>query len=175
MLPTRVLALVCGCLPLLASVANAKVGPSPIGRLAEASDLIVLAKIQSVSGQPSGLDRRAKATVTEVWKGPGAASVEFLASPTWTCDISNAEPGEAVLLFLSKEKEAGWVISSAGRGRMPLVTRGGKTYVTPFVDVILPPGTPSIASPAGSSGGFDRAVELDTVRDLVKRAIRDKR
>lgn len=90
--------------------------------------------------------------MTEVWKGPKTASVEFLASPTWVCDISDAKPDETVLLFLGKGKEAGWVINCAGRGRLPLRSLDGKTYVT-FAGVILPPGTPSITVPVGSDGG----------------------
>ena len=167
----NVLALLCGCQFLLsASEAGAKVAPTSFVRLAESSDLIVLAKVDSVTGKPSDPGRRAKATVTEVWKGPKVATVEFHASSTWTCDITDAKPGETVLLFLSKGKGAGWVLNASGRGRMPLRTVDGKTYVTPFADVILPPGTPAIAAPPGSAGGFERAVELDAARDLVKAA-----
>ena len=167
-----IFAFVCGCQLLLsASEAGAKVAATSFARLAESSDLIVLAKVDSVTGKPSDPGRRAEATVTEVWKGPEVATVEFHAYRTWTCDISDAKPGETVLLFLSKEKEKGdgWVINAAGRGRMPLRTVDGKTYVTPFADVILPPGTPAIAAPAG---GYGRSVGLDAARDLVKAAIR---
>ena len=171
----KVFALAFGCSLLLpGSEAGAIIETPTIAELAKTSDVIVLARVESVTGHPSDLDRRAKATVTEVWKGPKTASVEFLASPTWVCDISDAKPDETVLLFLVKGKEAGWVINWAGRGRRPLRSLDGKTYVS-CAGVILPPGTPSITGPVGSEGGFDRAVELDTVQNLVMRAIRDKK
>ena len=70
--------------------------------------------------------------------------VEFLASPTWTCDISEARDGEAVLLFLCKSKHSrSYVIAHSGHGRMPLRQVNGKNYVD-ISEIRLPDGTPTI-------------------------------
>src|SRR6185436_10184347 len=84
-----------------ATAVSAKVAKISFDELIQQSELIVIAKVESVSKPLIG-KRYAKAKVTEVWKGNGAEQVKFLASPTWTCDISNAEKGETVLLFLIK-------------------------------------------------------------------------
>src|SRR4051794_22351806 len=110
-----------GCYLLLsASQAHADVRPPRIAQLAERSELTVLAKVESVSGREGDEIRRARATVMEVWKGPKVNTVEYLVSPTFMCDISHADRGETVLLFLAKNKGGVWYIVWAGRGRMPL-------------------------------------------------------
>ena len=161
-----IIAIVCGCqLLICASEAGAKVAATSFARLAVSSDLIVLAKVDSVTGKPSDPGRRAEATVRKSGSLE-VATVDFDAYRTWTCDISDAKPGESVLLFLSEEKGAGWVINAAGlAGQLPLRTVDGKAYVTPFADVILPPGTPATAAPAGSAGGYERSVELARRRE----------
>jgi hypothetical protein len=132
-------------------------------------ELIVVAKVESVSSPLIG-KRYAKARVTEAWKGTNAATVEFLASPTWTCDISEAKKGETVLLFLTKsDKSRSYAIAHSGRGRMPLRTVAGKSYATFWPGVIFPADTPTIDGPE-PKWDFIRSVEVTLLRDLVKKA-----
>jgi hypothetical protein len=142
--------------------------------LADEGELIVLAKVESVTGQPGDENRRAKAMVKEVWKGAKVDSVEYRVSPTFVCDISYAKQGETVLLFLVKEG-TGWGIAWVGRGRMPMKKIDGKEYLTHFVDVIFPAGTPHAKSPEKSDGEFDQAVELSIVKELVRKEIDKKK
>ena len=100
-----------------------------------------------LKGQVIG-KRYAKAKVAEVWKGTPTERVEFLASRTWTCDISEAKKGETVLLFLIKSnKSRSYAIAHSGRGRMPLRAVEGKSYATFWLDVRLPKDTPTIDGP----------------------------
>jgi hypothetical protein len=148
--------------------------PPKLAQLATTSDVIVLAKVESVTGQPAEEGRRATAQVLEAWKGEKVERVEYLASPTFACDIADAKVGERVLLFLEREEDTGWVIAWAGRGRMPLISRDGKEYASAFGDVIFPEGTPEIAIPEAEEDGFDWAVELTLVRQLVSKALEEK-
>jgi len=152
---------------LTATQSFAKVAYVQFSDLVASCDLIVLAKVESVSSPLIGR-KYAKARVTEVWKGTNAAMVEFLASPTWTCDISEARKGETVLLFLAKSKKSrSYAIAHSGRGRLPLRTVDGKSYATFWSDVILPNGTPTIDGPE-PQWNFIRSVEVAALRDIVK-------
>lgn len=154
--------------------ADARIVPPRVDELARKSELIIVAKVQSVSGKPGDDDRRAKATVSEVWKGPKATTVEYHASPTWACDIADAEPGETVLLFLTDNEQGCWRIAWVGRGRMPVKSLKGRDYATPFMDVIFPKETQSIPVREGDDNGFDRAYELAAVKKLVRKAVDGK-
>lgn len=160
-----------------ASRADALVIPPKLSQLAQGSELIVLARVESVRelAVPGEYTAWATATVTEVWKGPDVKSVVYLASPTYACDISDALPGETVLLFLKKEEGLGWVITWSGRGRMPLLNRNGKDYVSHYNDVIFPDGIPEIPTPDKKEDDFHWVVELKIVRDLVKGMVRNEK
>jgi hypothetical protein len=148
----------------------AKVGSIEFSNLVANCDLIVMAKVESVSSGLLG-KKYGKAKVAEVWKGTKTQSVEFLASPTWTCDISEAKKGETVLLFLTKsDSSRSYVIAHSGRGRLPLRTVAGKSYATFWVDVRLPQRTPTIDGP-DPQWTFIRSVDVATVRDLVTGAL----
>jgi len=135
------------------------------------SDIIVIAKVESVTRPLIG-KRYAKAKVAEVWKGTQTERVEFLASPTWTCDISEAKNGETVLLFLIKSEESrSYAIAHSGRGRMPLRTVNSKRYATFWPDVRLPKGTPTIDGPE-SKWDFIRSVDVEMLRNLVKKTLK---
>jgi hypothetical protein len=167
---------ICGFhLLFSASDADASVIPPRIAQLAEESQAIVMAKVESVTGRPEDGNQRAKAIVTEVWKGAKVKTVEYRVSPTFACDISDAKEGETVLLFLAKDEETGWAIVWAGRGRMPLMSINGKDYLTHFGDVIFPAETPGIRTPKKCEDGFDFAVELSIVKQLVRKAIDQKK
>jgi hypothetical protein len=155
------------CLLISAPPVHAMVIPPRIAQLAEASEMIVLAKVKSVNGWAIAKNRRATATVIETWKGPKTEIVEYRVSPTFACDISDANRDETVLLFLAKDKKAHWEIVWSGRGRMPLRMVNGKEYLTHFGDVIFPAETVSIRTPEKNEDGFNSAVELKVVRQLV--------
>ena len=147
----------------------AKVASIQFSNLVANCELIVVAKVESVSSPLIG-KRYAKARVTEVWKGTNTTTVEFLASPTWTCDISEAKKGETVLLFLTKsDKSRSYAIAHSGRGRLPLRTISGKSYATIWPDVILPKQTPTIDGPEPEFD-FIRSVDVTLLRELVKKA-----
>jgi hypothetical protein len=166
---------VCICFLLIpASQAHAMVIPPRIGQLAEVGEMIVLAKVDSVRGLAIFNNRRATATVTEIWKGPKAETVEYRVSPTFACDISDASLGETVLLFLAKDEKGRWEIVWAGRGRMPLRMIDGKEYLTHFADVIFPDETASIKTPEKNKDGFEGAVELKIVKELVLKTMSQK-
>ncbi len=151
----------------------AKVGALQLDELVEGSDLIVLAEVESVTKPLIG-ERKATARVLEVWKGPPIETVRFIASPTWTCDISEAVEGETVVLFLARgDHPRFYTIAHSGRGRMPLRTVDGLTYATFWREVRLPEGTPTIEGPE-SEWSFIRSVEMEVLRELIEDAIRRK-
>jgi hypothetical protein len=157
----------------IATEVFAKVGSISFEQLVQYSDLIVVAKVESVSHPLIG-KRYAKAKISEVWKGTQTNRVEFLASPTWTCDVSDAKRGETVLLFLAKSSQLrSYGIAHSGRGRMPLRTVNDKKYATFWPDIRLPKDTPTIEGPEPQSS-FIRSVEVEALRDLVKKALAKK-
>jgi hypothetical protein len=87
--------------------------------LTRTATLIVVAQVESVTEK--GNVRIATARVTDVWKGQSAGIVQFRASRSWTCDVSNAIQGETVVLFLVDEAQTGErVIAYSGMGRLPV-------------------------------------------------------
>jgi hypothetical protein len=153
--------------------ALAKVGGISFDELVQRCDIIVVAKVESVTRSISG-NRFAKAKITEVWNGAETVRVEFLASPTWTCDVSEAKKGETVLLFLVKSDESrSYMIAVSGRGRMPLRIVNGKSYATFWPEVRLPKDTATIDGP-DPKWDFIRSVDVETLRDLVKKALKKK-
>jgi hypothetical protein len=152
-----------------AALVHASVKPPRIDELTAASDLIVLARVDSVIGQAVRYNGRARATVLEVWKGHRIKAIDYVSAPQSECDISDAKAGEIVLLFLAKDE--GWHIAWSGRGRMLLKTSKRKDYLTHFMDVIFPDNTPLIQAPDTSDPGFYQSVELKTVKELVQKAV----
>ncbi len=145
-----------------ASQVLGKVARIPFEELVRQSDLIVVAKVSSVTRPLIG-KKYAKANVTEVWKGASQEAVRFLASPTWTCDSSTAQKGETFVLFLIEDKKThAYQISGEGRGRMPIRTAGSKPYASFWSEIIFPKYIPTTDEP-----GFTQAVELVELRKLV--------
>jgi hypothetical protein len=97
--------------------------------LAVTADVIVVAKVERVSAD-AGAGRLAEARVLAVWKGEPDPAVTFRASKSWECDVSDAQQGETVALFLVKEPRT-TVMSIAywGQGRIPIKEEGGKSPV----------------------------------------------
>ena len=160
------------------AMVSAKVGKMDLKELVARSDLIVVAKVSKVEDGPADAKpederfsavRVATAEVIETWKGAPPREVRFLASPTWVCDISEAEKGEQVVLFLTRRKEEPSLrISHSGRGRMPLRMVKGKTYATLWDDVRLPEGTATVPGPEPEYS-FIRSVELSKLKELVRK------
>jgi hypothetical protein len=102
--------------------------------LTRAANLIVVAQVKEVVTEPrdnrgdaSGLReitwerRTATARVLDVWKGTGVERVQFRASKSWICDVSDAVVGETVILFLtSGESTSVTSIAYSGIGRLPV-------------------------------------------------------
>ena len=116
----------------------------------------------------------ASATPSQTWKGSAEQVVEFLASPTWTCDISTAIAGERVLLFLKADESGRLTILHSGRGRMPLRDVDGQQFATFFGDIRFPEGTVQKLEDS-TKGTYDRGVELAQLKRLVDEAIEEAR
>ncbi len=154
---------------LIPSPVRAKVAAVAFKDLVAGSEVIVVAQVTKV--EAGGKDQDvATARVIEVWKGSPGAVVRYLASPTWTCDISDAKEGERIVLFLAKSKDSPLLtIAHSGRGRMPLREVEGKSYATLWtIDVILLDGTPTIPGPEPDIS-FIRSIEIGTLKKLVRR------
>lgn len=164
-----------------AGLALARVGRVSLTALARGAERIVLARVQSVS-TIDGM-RIAKAMAQETYKGsPGGSPFYFIASPTWRCDTSDAKVGELALLFLNRTKgsRAGrerlglppahvgvtplFSIAHSGRGRMPLRSVRGESFVTLWTsDIELP----RLVKTVGAYTGSTRSARL---RDIVRAA-----
>jgi hypothetical protein len=141
--------------------------------LAQTADVIVLARVASVREIAQNRSY-ASARVIETWKGVPGSKLEFLASPTWACDISDAVVGETALLFLTRDKSSrSYVIARSGLGRMPLRTIRAKRYATFWDGVILPQATATIAGPE-KDAPFIRSVALGTLHELVTVALQKR-
>ncbi|MDG3008422.1 hypothetical protein [Paludisphaera mucosa] len=161
----------------------AKVAETSLKELATRSDLIVLAKVSKVEDGPADIkteDDRvfprvkvATARVVETWKGTPGPEVRYVASSLWTCDISDAEEGEQVVLFLETRKDSPiMTIAHSGRGRMPLREVKGKNHATIWSDdVQLPKGTVTIPGPEPKYS-FVRSIELSILKALVRESSR---
>ena len=151
---------------------EAKVASIEFSELAKEADLIVLGMVKDVTTIQGAKLARVKVLAT--YKGEKLEELFFLAQPTWTCDISEAQRGETALLFLSASKDIPrqgmermlfrslptrkklenglgpslFVISDSGRGRMPLRMIEGQQYATLWLaDVVLPPSVHTVAGP----------------------------
>lgn len=154
-------------LVLIPAAQAGKVIPARIDELVEASERIVLAKVESVQVGPDRKPQTARATVKEVWKGPKVETVEYRISPRSPYDTYKAVPGETVLLFLAKEA-GDWRIAWSGYGRMTLETQHSKQYLAIWEnDVIFPDGTPTIDFPGDKRLRYYKGVELKFVKELI--------
>jgi len=153
---------------LLLSSASARISSSPIAELIASSDEIVIAKVTELLPTSSikGDLVYASASVEKTLKGKLAGSFMFMASAGWVCDTSGAIKDETALFFLGRSDNGMYYIAMAGRGRMPFREVEGKTYVTLYDDVILPPDAPMIAGP-DARYSFIRSVELIYIEGLI--------
>ncbi len=153
---------------LIPSLARAMVAPIKFHELVANSEVIVVAQVTKIDIR--GKDEEiATARVVQTWKGTPGAEVRFLASPTWTCDISDAEIGEHVVLFLTRSKDSAiLIIAHSGRGRMPLREVEGKSYATIWADdVILPEGTSTLPGPKPEYD-FIKSIDISVLKKMVR-------
>jgi hypothetical protein len=130
------------------------------------SELIVLATVTKIEDGPPELQPKepylppikvATAQILETWKGTPVREVRFIASPTWQCDMSHAEKGEKVVLFLTGEKGSPIMTTHWGRGRMPIREVEGKSYATFYnYGIGLPESTPTIPGPESPSSPSEK-------------------
>jgi len=162
--------ILCGL--ALAFPLDAWVASRSLEELITRSELIVVAKVEKVSDATAG-KRDAKANVTEVWKGSRVETVEFLASPMWACDVSDAKEGETAVLFLIKGKASrSYQIAHSGRGRMPQRTVGGRPSAELYGDLRLPDGITTLTS---EGNAWVRCVDVPTLKAIVERQVEQKR
>ena len=169
--PARLpLALALGLSLVAVSRAEANTEPPRLDAMIRESGRIVVAQVDTEGIREARGERWATAKVSETWKGEAAKTVEFRASPTFAGDITQALPGEDVLLFLRPIEGGGWEVVASGRGRMPLQTMDGRTYASLYLDVVLPADSQA-SRHCSDQPGYDRTIELGTLRESVTRAI----
>ena len=162
----RTLLLLIGCVALTVSNLPAEMASQPLEVVVWESELIVVAKVAAVS--PHGSEKSyATATVVEIWKGTSPPAVEFLAEPSWACDISEAEVGETVVLFLVRgESSRSYLLAASGGGRMPIQVERDIQFVSASGYIILPDAIETTLATKDSE--YPRLVRLDTLRQAVK-------
>jgi hypothetical protein len=189
---------------MLPSPATGKVADIDLKDLVAESDLIVVGAVTRVEAAPVDfMDvekhlrpvKIATARVVETWKGAVVQEVRFVASPTWTCDVTSAKEGEKLVLFLHRQANSPIMfVAHAGRGGMRLHDVKDKPYATVDDEVNLPKGTrtvsekktasmtlpvPSTEAGKRRSTTFTftyevRSIELGTLRALVRREVVEK-
>lgn len=150
----------------------AKVVPGKFEDLVLTSDLIVVAKVESVTKTEKGV-KYAKAAISETFKGSAPPTIYFRTSITNFCDSSRAVEGEVVLLFLIREGEApvsSYRIARWGLGRLPLLSAHGKPCVDFDGHAYMPPETPTIAIPHRNKR-VANVIELTVIREMVRSLI----
>lgn len=116
---------------LLLTYCFAKVMQVPIETVLKDSDVVATGKVTKVMEYPAASNQEdikiAEFEIEEVLKGEkNLQRLYFWASPTWTCDISDAKDGERLLLILKKsdrrylEFSPLFYIAQSGGGRMQI-------------------------------------------------------
>jgi hypothetical protein len=144
----------------------AKVVPVALADLTQQAEFIGVVRVDRVSFRiPLVLRRQATAVVLEGWKGRSEGRLTFRASATWVCDISDANDGEEIVVFVRDGQ-----LLHAGRGRMPIFSRNGRRLAAVWTDVRLPADlrTEHGTDPALQ---FVRAVGVDNLRQAVATAL----
>ncbi|MDQ6655444.1 MAG: hypothetical protein M3Y80_06500 [Verrucomicrobiota bacterium] len=138
----------------------------PLETVVWESELIVVAKVTAVSLHGSEKSY-ATAKVVEVWRGTPPPAVEFLAEPACACDISEAQAGETVVLFLVRgQPSRSYLLDASGGGRMSLQVEHDIEFASASGYIILPDAFKT--TPATKDGEYPRLVRLDTLREAVK-------
>jgi hypothetical protein len=164
---------------LCPTIARAEAAEVSLKDLVARSGLIVIARVAAVEDGPAGIKtegngafpplRVATAEVIEVWKGGPLREVRYIASPVQNCDVSHADEGERVVLFLGSRTDTPIrEISHLGRGRMPIRQIEGKPYATIDTKVVqLPEQIVTIPGPEPRYSWY-RSVKLNDLRQFVR-------
>jgi len=164
------------------TAAKAEVKDIAFAKLAAESDLIVVARVTGIEDAPADLKAAAAeegvstlkiavAEVVETWRGNPVKEVRYFASPMWMCDVTRAEKGERVVLFLEKRNYMRWEeprflsITHSGHGRMPLRDVGAQACAAIPGEVILPDWTATISEKESIATTL---VDIGCLRELVK-------
>jgi hypothetical protein len=154
---------------LAGTVAYAKLPPVTLGELAIDAEFIGVVRVDRVRrGFPLFGRRRATATILQSWKGPSHGDVTFVASSSWTCDISDALEEEEAVVFIRDG-----VLLHGGRGRMPVFTRDGQRLAAFWPEVRLPSSLLPEAGPQ-SEGEYVHAVPVGGLREAVAIALQEE-
>ena len=162
MRPTAFLGVAMLALLLVDTPALAKVAPATLSDLVQRADFIGIVRVDHVGGRiPLVRKRRASATILQSWKGQRDGVVAFVAQPAWMCDISEAKRGEQAVVFILGDR-----LVLAGRGRMPIFSRGGRRLAAVSPDIVLPPG---LATESGPESEYEliRGVGVDDLAAAV--------
>lgn len=149
--------------------------------LTKDANLIVVAKVESITTEPfyplndsspiviKGDKQVANAKILDVWKGSLSERVQFLASPTWECDVSKAFVGETVVLFLrDNSKNPYKMIAYNGIGRLPVKDNSVLLYNELF--------TKEVKSLLGiPTETFRYSVEVDILKQQVQHILENKK
>lgn len=141
--------------------------------------------------------RFAELSVQSDLKGAGEPRVLFLAQSTWTCDVTSAEVGEEVVLFLNADEgfesegpsfserlrasfgsDEAYRVLWSGRGRLPLSDLDGETHALAMRDVKLPDSLESLPvepEHETSKRPQNRWVRLNDLTQTVLRAVERQR
>lgn len=137
----RALIVLSLCALLGSLPASAKVASIPIDELIEQSNVIVIAKVSSLSTQivtahPSRNPKvvLADAVTQRTLKGSIPNNFRFLAQTDFICSETGAVKDELALFFLHRHKNGELDIMAFGNGRMPIGALDGKQYVTDLLN-----------------------------------------
>jgi hypothetical protein len=148
----------------IAAPARAKIDPMSLDELLDASDLVVLARVESIESP-----RTATARVLATWRGLPQARVRYDAAHTSTCDTSFAAVGETVVLFLTAPGQDGVRITNYGQGRFEVHRLGdGRDYASlSYASPDFVPGA-RVARFRRPDGTDDRLVNLADFEKAVR-------
>ncbi len=149
---------------LLPRLSFASVAHIELAELVEASDLVGVGEVTGVRRTLLGR-RIARLQVVENWKG-AATEVEFVASPSWICDITTASVGDTLVFFLARGRGRRYEVLHAGRGLMPVRETTAGPVADFWPDAQLPDDVATLDGP-DIEVDFIRSVALDALRSLV--------
>lgn len=181
-----------------------KVGTLTLDQLLRWSDVVVIGRVEAVHtvqgenprtcvgcSEIQGENDVAVVRVERTIAGPPVERLLYIATSTWTCDVSDAVAGERALYFLRADD---WMLrggealraeverladgdpvlalSHSGRGRMPLVDLGGAPHATLWAGNLRLPESLPLIEHEDPERSHLRAAPLDALLELVTSAAR---
>ena len=106
-----------------ACTAQGKAGESTLEELFDEAEYVAVVTVTQIKSITIGEKpyKLATAKVDRIFKGDAAETLQYIASPSWTCDVSHAEIGEKSILFLDHRGRASTTrlsIMNSGAGRL---------------------------------------------------------